>query len=359
MNPLGRYTNRKKLQRLIKSRIPKGAAWEARVGDGSGVIKLPGHDEFRYVRPMNSDIPVIVHRGDAPDIEGVRVWVGRRFKRDNLRILESSANSNSGNTTAVAAHAPTHLWRGSDPVYIDTMQIIPTLVYASGGMIITINEGWVMVNGQAVHVEATTIDMDDYMVVAGAVYDLVRVDVDGVVDIQEGTPVGSYADLTWDDIPAAEMEYAVLAVVRLYLGQTSLSRDYDWPDVIDLRYAVRAEGALTYELDDLTDVTIATPVDGQILIYDDDYDVDGEWINHTLVEADITDLDHDAVKLQGRILASDAPADGEVIIWNELANQWEPGSAQSYKWSVLTDGDLLGPEFIFAGGDVIMVKEPE
>ena len=301
MNLLDRHTHRKKLQRLIQSRIPKGAAWEARVGDGSGVIKLPGHDEFRYVRPMNSDIPVIVHRGDAPDIEGVRVWVGRRFKRDNLRILEASANNNSGNTTAVAAHAPTHLWRGSDPVYIDTVQIINELVYASGGMIITINEGWVMVNGQAVHVDATTIDMDDYMVAAGAAYDLVRVDVDGVVDIQEGTPVGSYADLTWDDVPAAEMEYAVLAVVRVYLGQTALSRDYDWPDVIDVRYAVRAEGQLTYDLDDLTDVTISSTDDHELLAYDDG---SGNWINMTAAEAiklddlgapdDNTDLDASA-----------------------------------------------------------------
>ncbi len=45
---------------------------------------------------------------------------------------------------------------------------------------------------------------------------------------------------------------------------------------------------------------------------------------HTHVEADITDLDHDAVKLQGRDLDSAAPADGQVVTWEQATSKWKP-----------------------------------
>jgi len=45
---------------------------------------------------------------------------------------------------------------------------------------------------------------------------------------------------------------------------------------------------------------------------------------HTHVEADITDLEHDAVKLQGRAIGVAAPSDGDVLTWNATASQWEP-----------------------------------
>lgn len=47
---------------------------------------------------------------------------------------------------------------------------------------------------------------------------------------------------------------------------------------------------------------------------------------HTHVEADVTDLDHDAVKLQGRTLVATAPANGQAMVWDAGNSQWEPGS---------------------------------
>ena len=55
-----------------------------------------------------------------------------------------------------------------------------------------------------------------------------------------------------------------------------------------------------------------------------DHDSDYSLLGHDHVETDITDLDHDAVELQGRTLASTAPNDGESIAWNDGASQWEP-----------------------------------
>lgn len=62
--------------------------------------------------------------------------------------------------------------------------------------------------------------------------------------------------------------------------------------------------------------------------------------SHTHTESDITDLEHDAVKLQSRTVAATAPTDGQVLVWNNAASQWEPGAGGDMFKSVYdTDGD--------------------
>ncbi|RMD73098.1 MAG: hypothetical protein D6822_00180, partial [Cyanobacteria bacterium J149] len=61
--------------------------------------------------------------------------------------------------------------------------------------------------------------------------------------------------------------------------------------------------------------------------------------NITVVEADISDLDHDAVKIQTRPVASTAPSDGQALIWNATTSQWEPGNAGTTS-PLTTKGDL-------------------
>lgn len=46
--------------------------------------------------------------------------------------------------------------------------------------------------------------------------------------------------------------------------------------------------------------------------------------DHTHVEADITDMVHDAVKLQGNPIASTGPTDGQALVWN--GSEWAPAS---------------------------------
>jgi len=286
----GQYEIRKRLAKLLGAGEEK--TWEGLVGDASGTIKVEGHGDLRYVRPVGCNLPVVVNKGAAPDLKGLHVKVGRWFKRDRQRIM--GVAEGGGSTIGVEHHAPTHRWRAGDSVFIETVQILDALVWASGGMAITINAGWVIVNGQAVHLDGSTMDITENIPVSGAAYSLVRVDADGVIDVQDGTPVDSYADLSWDDVPVLEAGYALLAIVRLYEGQTELSTDYDWPDVIDARFSTMGLGSVT---------------------------------GHTHVEADITDLDHDAVKLQGRILADDAPSVNDVVYWD--GSEWKPGPQSS------------------------------
>lgn len=53
---------------------------------------------------------------------------------------------------------------------------------------------------------------------------------------------------------------------------------------------------------------------------------------HTHVEVDITDLDHDAVKIQGVDVEAVAPADGNALVYNQANNRWEPGVAPGSNW---------------------------
>jgi hypothetical protein len=54
------------------------------------------------------------------------------------------------------------------------------------------------------------------------------------------------------------------------------------------------------------------------------------------------------------------PAEGDVLVYDDGTNQWvnEPAGVVYYEWSVLTNGDVTSPELIFAGGDVIMIRVP-
>jgi hypothetical protein len=65
-------------------------------------------------------------------------------------------------------------------------------------------------------------------------------------------------------------------------------------------------------------------------IHNKDQDVDQSGksdVGHTHVEADVTDLDHDAVKLQGVAVENHAPLDAEVLTYVSANSQWEPAAA--------------------------------
>lgn len=78
---------------------------------------------------------------------------------------------------------------------------------------------------------------------------------------------------------------------------------------------------------------------------------------HSHTESDISDLDHDAVKLQGRAVGTAAPSVNDVLAWDGA--QWAPAAGAGVlgtRWEPLTNGDEGAPALVFAGGDVIMVE---
>ncbi len=355
---------RQGMLRLVK---PKDREFDALVGDGNGVIEVPGHPDQWYVRPIGSDLPLVVKRGAAPKVQGVRVRIGREFgenkrRKGRLAIYGVVVSNTGGTVGGLEPHAGTHLAGQSDPVYIDAVQIINGLAYASSGMTVKVNPGWTVISGQPVRWSLQTIDMTSHIPVSGALFALIRVDDTGTFDVQEGDAVDSYVDLSWPDVPAVEDGYKAWAIVRLYEGQASLSRLYANPDVISLHITpdTGGGGGGASALGDLTDVVITTPADNDALTYDD---VSGDWINepqhdasaiHDNVSGEIAALDEkgspaaadliliedseasNAKKkvqignLPGGDLALDDltdvvvtdPADGDLLIYDEIGGEW-------------------------------------
>jgi hypothetical protein len=103
-------------------------------------------------------------------------------------------------------------------------------------------------------------------------------------------------------------------------------------DLVDLdqddhpQYHTDARGDARYfQQSQFIDSSTGAPDAGKPVKTDTNGELDNSFLpDHTHTEDDITDLDHDAVKLQGRAVAATAPNDGEALVWSDTNNQWEP-----------------------------------
>jgi hypothetical protein len=265
------------------------------LGDGNGNIVVPGTRYDCYVRVSSRKIPIVVRNMRVPHLNNLKVWVGRdELTGDSEQVLgfRVSENYEPPENPAVGPHRESHGPSGSDPVSITTSQIINGLVYASTGMTIKVNAGWVMVNGVFVKMQATSMNLSGDIPVTGACYALVRVDEDGLVDVVTGTPVASLVDLSDADIPANEDGYVPLALVKLYAGQTALSKISTSPDVIDIRYAPRIGGGSGTAAGIAVDTT---NFDGNLSVADDTVQKALETIDEMVVSGTDANAIHDNV----------------------------------------------------------------
>jgi hypothetical protein len=67
-------------------------------------------------------------------------------------------------------------------------------------------------------------------------------------------------------------------------------------------------------------ITSANTVAGRVT------DIEAWQTSHTHTESQITDLSHNAVKLQGRNVDNGVPSDGQCLQWNTAASKWTFGS---------------------------------
>ena len=200
--------------------------------------------------------------------------------------------------------------------------------------------------------------------------------------MQDGTAADSYADLTTANIPAVADDYAALWAVRLYDGQTAVAVGVVNTDVYDLRFSpmnsgganaledhdhsgdagdggqfpavnltsdvgtssaddgfvLTADGAgnTAWEvpavgasaLDDLTDVTITTPADNDILTYDDGT---SQWINEAGVNIASDSADISAVNFTEQADDPTAPGTGHWLIYAKSGGVYIEDDASAVK----------------------------
>lgn len=307
----------RELRKQLNKRPPQ--PWIGRLGNAAGTVEVPGRPGLWYVRPKGSDLPVVVQGGAAPRVAGTEVLVGADpYRAGRVRVLGINPVEGGAVTErqSVEAHAASHGASGSDRVYIASDQVVNGLAYASTGMTAHVNSGWVLIDGVAVKFAAGDIDLTSSIPATGARWSLIRVSDAGALSVQDGTPVDSLADLGAADVPALAAGYALIAVVRLYDGQTSLSKAVAAPDVIDVRFVPRSYGLPA------ADVSVdASGFSGNLSATDTDVQTALETIDAMTSGATDADAIHDNVAGEIAAIAAKAtPADADLALIEDSAD---------------------------------------
>jgi hypothetical protein len=305
--------------------------WRGRIVEVDGSATVPDNPLFCWVRPEEGGQPLAIYNDSTPHEKGRRVVVGNDRVDKRVRVLHGKYTAGTTQTINPNIGPHDHGPTSSNPVFIADWQILPLLVYATTGMNVHVNSGMIIYQGQPFRVAATDISLTISIPGSGARYSLIRVSSVGVLSIQDGTPVASFSDLSDDDIPVCAVGYAAIAFVRLYYGQTALSKLISNPDVKMLIWGgglfdVSGFGGFNDAEGDPVEVDYTAAEDGTSE-YAARRDHRHQLGNHEHTEAEITDLDHTDVNaihdnVAGEIdaLAEKAtPVDNDLIIIEDSA----------------------------------------
>lgn len=336
------------------------------LGNDSGVTTVPNRDNYVYVRLAGSGLTEVFNNRvtavyNLPVVCGYEQANPSRFQV--LSIQGAVAEASSFNIGTVG-YAPSGRYRwmypggGQDPLFVESRQFMPLRISPASGLRIKVNTQ-VIWNGTEWEIfgGATETDLASYVpdTDGKCCMVLVSIDDEGEIEITTGDDV-DIADLAVTDIPEPPVGTRyVLGAIRLYYGQTIIQEARTNTDVVDLRFPMfnnlsfeEILGTLSHT--DLDDIGTLTHAELEEAI-DDKAD-----ISHTHVEDDITDLDHDAVKIDGIAVDLTGITDGQIIKYDVgttslIAGDDEGGGALSD----LEDVDLTD----LADGDVLAYDETE
>lgn len=284
------------LRRQFKSRMDKKQTVPYTItgtlGDGRGNVLVPNRDNYVYVRLAGSGIAEVFNNRvpvtyDLPVICGYDPINPTKFQILSIQVMSSESVGFVGQGIGYAP-ASRYRWMypagGQDPLFVETRQIMPLRITPVGMKIKVHNQ--VIWNGSAwvVFGGVTETDLTSYIPTTNGkcLMALITIDNDGLIAVTAGDEV-DIADLVVGDIPAPpENTRYILGAVRLYYGQTVIQEARTNTDIVDLRFLQKHPDT-------------ATPA------------------AHTHVEADITDLDHDAVKIDGITVDLTGIANGQFI----------------------------------------------
>ena len=314
------------LNSLIKKTFRPTQDWLADLGDGNGTVET-GVPYLHHAR-LNGIYPVKVWNFVTPPSNNLTVKVGYEELSHVFQVLgvirRAGVTIPAG--TLVSHHAETHRFDAGDPVYIGDSQIIALLANASGGMMVTVLPGYFTFNGVVNYLVHTEIDMTG-SIPTGARYSLLVADVDGVISVVDGTPVASLEVLTLGDVPEVPDDHFPIALVRLHEGQTALSTAFASPDVIPLVWGNQVGGGGGTDEDAIHDnvggeiAAVAekvSPIGADLLLIED------SEASNAKKMVQIDNLPSGASALDDLSDVSvPSPQDGEGLIYNATGGEWE------------------------------------
>ena len=140
-----------------------------------------------------------------------------------------------------------------------------------------------------------------------------KLDVNGDVILQNGTSINEFSTdgtLAGNSDDAVPTEKAVKTYVDNNSGVTDHGALTGLSDDDHTQYHNDTRGDARYYTQSQVDSSLDGKADS----------------SHTHTESDITDLSHDAVKIQSRDVDSAAPADGQALAWDSATNKWTPST---------------------------------
>ena len=320
------------LRRIIKASQKKKqdqiTALPALLGDGYGNITTSIANKV-YVR-IHGQKTTAVCEG-IPQLNDLPVWVGYEpYEPNVLRVLRiRTVSSEVDVNTGIGKHAETHRFfgdgaaGGSDMLWVDHRQILPLRMYGvPESLSIAIYPAVVLIDGVPVLIgtfadgeyTAATVDLSDYIITTADKAKIVLITIDDSGDLvaTEGSEVDITAlDLETDTPAVPASTKWVLGAVRMYYSQTEFLEGRNNTDIMDWRfpmYHTHDSSEVSNTIDNLTDVTITSIADNEILQYDSGL---GVWINQTLIEAEL---------LNPVLITS--VADNEVLQYDSGSSKW-------------------------------------
>lgn len=310
-----------RIQKASEFYLDRQPGW---LGNYAGVVDVPNENGKVYVRLQSGQV-VTAQNGVAPSIYNWAVYVGRDKSQPHiLKVLETRFVHKDGDTPDyVKFHHAQHEFPGPDTVFVTRDQFMPLLVYPLGGMELQLYGDVVYSIGMSnpIRVPDTTINMTSYIPSSGARYVLIEIEPDGSLNYVTGTSEASREILlVAGDIPAPTNGNIPVCAVVTYMGQTTIRRDAEVKDIIDLRIFTTSTGdAHTHafpNLDDLLDVDAPAPSPNQVLTWDDTAE---EWIaaDPTGTSTFIDDLTSQVPAASDHYdLAAEATSGQVLLFWN-------------------------------------------
>ncbi len=266
---MSKLTNIRLQKTLKKIRQPQTGwmdVFPAVIGRADGSV-LTGVDGLIYIRNFLNGQVLTVYNFATPNTAGLQVEIGRKVETPGLwqvKGVRETYQVPAGGTTGSASH--TH-----EDLFIARDRFLPFLVFPLDGTGFTCQVYGDVINktdGTFGAILSQELDLSSHVPASGALYALIEADENGTLYITDGDPVDAKELLTLADIPTLTAGRKPSCAVRLYAGQEQLYRDpTSINDFVDLRAITSSDNPTEY-LNELLDVTITTPSDGQLLRYE-------------------------------------------------------------------------------------------
>jgi len=228
------------MPKIIQPNILRNAilrAVQPKKWSGTIVGKSTDRPGYTQVELYNGEI-VDVYNPSVPNTAGYRVNVENV---DGVMTIKSYRQVYSDAISAVTPeHHTSHEYPNNDTVWVWKDQFLPLLIYPTSGFTVTIYGGVLYAGGTWGKLENQTLDLTASIPTGAARWVLIQTDSAGVITTVNGSPVLSKTLLTYANLPAVTAGNLPLCAVKLYDGQTQLTRDPragKINDFLDLRFA--------------------------------------------------------------------------------------------------------------------------